>query len=118
MDNKLAILQWNCQGMQAKFESLKIIIKDKFPICISLQETMLGHKVLCPKDYIFYHTDFDEERENHGGSAVLIRRDLPHTKISLQTELEAVAVQIYTKRKYTLCSIYVPPSNRMNVNLA
>ena len=117
MDSKLSFLQWNCQGMRAKFESLKILINEKSPVCISLQETMLGHKSLCPRDYVFYHSDYDEERENHGGSALLIRRDLPHMKLPLQTELEAVAVQIHSKRKYSLCSIYIPPSNRFNTDL-
>ena len=92
MDSKLSLLQWNCQGMQAKFEPLKILIKDKDPICISLQETMLGRKVLCPRDYLFYHTEYDEERDYHGGSSLLVRRDVPHMKIPLQTELQAVAV--------------------------
>ena len=118
MDNKLTLLQWNCQGMKAKFEPLKILIKDKCPISIALQETMLGQKILCPRDYLFYHSEYEEERGYHGGSALLIRRDVPHTKISVQTELQAVAVQIFSKRKYTLCSIYIPPSDRINNNLS
>ena len=117
MDSKLSILQWNCQGMQAKYESLKILIQDKYPICISLQETMLGRKILFPKGYVFYHTDYNVERDFHGGSALLLRRDVPHMKLPLQTELQAVAVQIFSKRKYTVCSIYLPPSYDVNCNL-
>ena len=79
MDNKLSILQWNCQGMQAKYEALKILIKEDFPVCVALQETMLGQKFLCPKEYVFYHSDYDEQRDTHGGCATLIRRDIPHT---------------------------------------
>ena len=104
--------------MQAKYEPLKILIKDKYPICIALQETMLGQKVLCPRDYLFYHSEYDEERGYHGGSALLVRRDVPHTKLPIQTELQAVTVQIYSKRKYTLCSIYIPPPDRINHNLS
>ena len=107
MDGKLSFLQWNCQGMQAKFEALKILIQDKFPVCVSLQETMLGNKILCPRDYVFYHTNYDEERGNSGGSALLIRRDLPHVRIPLQTELQAVAAQIHLTRTVSFTYIYV-----------
>ena len=99
MDSKISILQWNCQGLHAKFESLKALINEHFPACISLQETMLGLKSLCPRDYILYHSDYDEERDNHGGSALLFRRDVPHRKMPLQTNLQAVAVQMFTKKK-------------------
>ena len=108
MDNKLSIIQWNCQGLQAKYEALKILIHENSPICISLQETMM-----CPRDYVLYHIDYDEERGSHGGSGLLIRQDISHASIPLQTDLQAVAVQIYLKRKYTVCSVYIPPGNNL-----
>ena len=115
MDNKLSFLQWNCQGLQAKYESLKILIRENSPICISLQETMLGqNNTLCPREYLSYHIDYDEERDSHGGSCLMIRRDITHSKIPLQTDLQAVAVQLCLKRKYTICSIYIPPCNGIN----
>ena len=118
MGSKISILQWNCQGLQAKYEAVKALIYENFPICISLQETMLGlNKTLCPPDYVFYHIDYDEERNNHGGSALLLRRDVAHINISLQTNLQAIAVQMFSKRKYTICSIYLPPSSNLNHNL-
>ena len=118
MNSKLSILQWNCQGLQAKYESLKILIHENFPICISLQETMMGqNKTLCPRDYVSYHIDYNEERGSHGGSCVLVRQDIAHVKIPLQTGLQAIAVQLCLKRKYTICSIYIPPCSRLNHNL-
>ena len=104
MDNKLSILQWNCQGLRAKFESLKILIEEHFPICIALQETMLGQNKLCPREYSFYHNK-PEVNHRHGGSALLLRKDVVHAKIPLQTDLQAVAVKIFAKRNYTICSI-------------
>ena len=118
MDNKLSIIQWNCQGLQAKYEALKILIHENSPICISLQETMMGHRqTLCPRDYVQYHIDYGEERGSHCGSGLLIRRDISHASIPLQTDLQAVAVQIYLKRKYTVCSVYIPPGNNLNHDL-
>ena len=117
MDSKLSILQWNCQGLRAKYESLKILINENFPICISLQETMIGQKRLCPKEYLFYHYEQPADEGRHGGSAILLRRDVVHTQLPLQTNLQAVAVQVFTKRKYTVCSIYLPPSNNIDETL-
>ena len=104
--------------MRTKYESLKILINEISPACISLQETMLGlNKTLCPRDYVSYNSDNDEERDHHGGSALLFRCDVPHRKIVLQTNLQAVAVQMFSKRNYTICSLYLPPSNNLNHNL-
>ena len=64
MDSMISILQWNCQGLHAKFESL---INEHSPACVSLQETMLGLKSFYPRDYILFHSDCDEERDDHGG---------------------------------------------------
>ena len=111
MDSKLSIMQWNCQGLRAKYESLKILIKENFPICISLQELMLGQNKLCPIEYIFYQNEHQADEGRHGGSGLLIRRDIVHAKIPLQTNLQAVVVQVFTKKKYSICSIYLPPGN-------
>ena len=47
----------------------------------------------------------------------MIRQDISHASIHLQTDLQAVAVQIYSKRKYTACSVYIPPGNNLNHDL-
>ena len=117
MDNKYSILQWNCQGLQSKYESLKYIIKEKSPICIALQETMLGQKHLCPRQYLSYYTDYDADRGHHGGCALFLRSDVAHLQIPLQTELQVIAVQMHTQRKYTICSLYLPPANNLDQDL-
>ena len=50
------------------------------------------------------------EGGHQGGSAILSRLDVPYTTISLNTTLQAVAVQIYLEKTYTVCSIYLPPN--------
>ena len=115
MNSKLSILQWNCQGLKSKYESLRILIKEHFPIILSLQETMLGQRKLCPRGYFMYHNEV-HPNETHGGSALLLRQDVIHNEIHLQTNLQAVAVQVHLKRTYTICSLYLPP-NRPDQNL-
>ena len=108
MDNKLSIIQWNCQGLQAKYEALKILIHEHSPICISLQETMMGHRqALYPRDYVPYHIDYDEEGGSHGGSGLLIRQDISHASIPLQTDLQAgSSANISEKEIYSMFSLY------------
>ena len=87
-----------------------MLIHEYSPICISLQETMLGNSTIpCPKEYISYHSSQDQSIGSHGGALIYMRHDTPHSQFQLQTPLQAVAVQIYLQRKYTICSIYLPP---------
>ena len=76
------------------------------PTCVSLQEIMIGDtETPHPKDYLSYSTDFDPTRGHNGGCAVFVRYDVAHTRICLQTPLQAVAVQIYIKKKYNHTSV-------------
>ena len=69
------------------------------PIVIALQETMMGNsKIPCPKDYLYYHTSYNPNIGHHGGALLYIRHDIPHVKLQLQSELQAVAVQIHLDR--------------------
>ena len=45
---------------------------------------------------------------HHGGTAVLIRSDVPFTPELLQSPLQAVAAKVFLRRFYTLCSLYLP----------
>ena len=81
------------------------------PICVALQETMLGNsKIPCPKEYLAYHSVYNPDNGNHGGALLMVCHDIPHSVYPMQSRLQSVAVQIYLERKYTVCSIYLPPS--------
>ena len=66
-----------------------------------------------PKVYTSYSTDFDPTRGHHGGCALFVRHNVAHTRICLQTSLQAVAVQIHIKKKYTILSLYLPPNTQV-----
>ena len=101
--------------MRAKCEELILLIHDYFPVCIALQETMLGNcEAPRIRDYFFYRTDHDEERGNHGGCALLIRNDIAHLPLNLRTPLQAVAVQIKLSKTYAVCSLYLTPNERIS----
>ena len=87
------------------------MIYELSPICISLQETMVGDTFHpCPKDYVSYRTEYDPVRGSHGGCAIFVRYDVTHSSYDLQTPLQAVAIQLHLKKRYTIVSLYLPPS--------
>ena len=66
--------------------------------------------VHCPKEYVAHHLPFNPIMGNRGGSMIYVRHDNPHNRISLRSHLQVVSVEIFIPRKYTVCSIYLPPN--------
>ena len=72
---------------------------------------MLNVNTPCPSEYVHYRTSFNGDVGSHGGSLICVRRDIPHSHYLLNTSLQAVAVQFNIRRKYTVCSLYLPPND-------
>ena len=87
-----------------------MLIHEFNPIGVFLQETKLGSTTPCPREYICYRTQYDPVVGHHGGSLMYIRRDVPQMSFALQSSLQATAVQVDLARRYTICTIYLPPS--------
>ena len=52
----------------------------------------------CPRDYVHYHSDYEPARGRHGGCAIFVRYDIAHMHVNLQTNLQAVAVQLHLEK--------------------
>ena len=50
-----------------------------------------------------------------GGVSILVKDGTPHQQITLNTTLQAVAVNINCHRPMTICSVYLPPSRSVDV---
>ena len=50
-----------------------------------------------------------------GGSSIVINNSVPQSLISLNTNLQAVAVKVTLHRTIHVCSIYLPPGDRFNI---
>ena len=50
------------------------------------------------------------------GVAKLVHNTRPQYPVTLQTNLQAVAVQVQLNKKYTVCSVYRPPNENVNDN--
>ena len=108
-----SFIQWNCRGFRNKLEEIQLFIKNYNPIAICLQETLLkDNESLSIKNYTTYnYTPPIANGKVSGGVCILVRNDIPHSEVQIQTPLQTIAVQIATKKKITLCSIYLPPNS-------
>ena len=52
-----------------------------------------------------------------GGVSVMVRDGIPYSECKLYTTLQAKAVTISTSKTITVCSLYLPPSENLNIVL-
>jgi len=108
------IVQWNCRGFRANFNELSLLMSNLEPIAFCLQELLL------PASYIFSNRQYNlftnlpltkSNNRPHGGAGILVRKNIPHSAVPLNTNLQAVACRLSTPQPLTLCSIYLPQSS-------
>ena len=82
------------------------------PVAMCLQETHIADvSKVSFKGYTPYHKIDSSHDRASGGSSILIRNDIIHSPVTLNTNLQAVAVKITLSFVFTICSIYAPPTN-------
>lgn len=105
------IIQWNCRGLKANFAELQSLTAVLNPLAYCIQETHLSpNDPLTVKNFKMFSVYGPNVQRPSGGSAVLVKKDIIHSHIVLDTQIQAVAVRITLHRVITLCSIYIPPS--------
>lgn len=117
--NPNSIIQWNPNGITNKIEELHLMINQIKPLAICLQETHLkfGNKFSL-KNYQVYRNDVitDHDERAKGGVAILIHNNYSSVEIEIDTDLQAVAVEIYYPIKTTLISLYLPNDNNITIS--
>lgn len=112
----LDILQWNCKGLRARTEDLKVLMHEFNPGIICLQETMLGNSPYNPGlNYSIFKSYPPTGDRAHGGAAIIINKSLQHSTIQLNTTLQAVAISVILEKRITICSLYLPPDLAFNI---
>lgn len=105
------ILQWNLNGFRTHYKELQIIIKEHIPTIIALQETNFkDNNSWNIKGYTKLTKNRIGAELASGGVATYIRNDIKATEIQLQTNIEAIAVQITLPISLCICNIYLPNS--------
>ena len=100
------------------FDDFKIFLAVNNPACVCLQETYFTNKMEEGKEpninYSYYRKDKLSDHRAHGGVAVLVRTDIPSSRLDLDTNLQAVAVKIQLHKSLTICSLYLPPNEQID----
>ncbi|MEN8173077.1 MAG: reverse transcriptase domain-containing protein [Chloroflexota bacterium] len=107
----MALLQWNCRGLNANIQELKSLINKFSPEAICLQETLLSENKIpnIPNYKPYNHFQTGNSGKPCGGSCVLVKKSTPHRPLPLRTQLQAVAVSLSLHKTLTICSVYLPP---------
>ena len=112
-----SILQWNCRGLMNNHPELCLLSQQYNPVAMCLQETHIADvSKVSFKGYTPYHKIDNSHDRAAGGSSVLIRNDIIHSPVNLNTNLQAVAVKITLSFVFTICSIYCPPNKYIDSN--
>ncbi|NRA90804.1 MAG: endonuclease/exonuclease/phosphatase family protein, partial [Simkaniaceae bacterium] len=103
------IIQWNCRGLKNNHEELSLLANTDNPAVICLQETHLDNESkISLKGFQFYNRIDTSHERAAGGSSLLLRENVIHSPIRINTNLQTVAVRITLSFVFTICSIYIP----------
>ncbi|GBM29936.1 RNA-directed DNA polymerase from mobile element jockey, partial [Araneus ventricosus] len=106
-------ISWNCRGFMSKSSELKDIINKHHPACIAVQETYLKTDKHYIRNYQIFSKHHNSDRAS-GGVAILAANYIPSMPLTLNTNLQAVAIRIQMKSLVTVCSLYLPPNDRVS----
>ena len=87
------------------------------PGIVCLQETKLGNSAYNPGlNYNLLKKNPRNDDHPHGGVAIIVNKSVQHSSVPLVTDFQAIAVRVCFERELTICSIYIPPRSRFNLN--
>ena len=107
------IIQWNCRGFRANYDEIKRILNEHNPTALCLQETFLKDKDKINIPNFSIYSSFSVGEHSSGGVSILVNRTTPHRVLPLNTNIQAVAVNVTAEKSISLCSIYIPPSSNL-----
>ena len=109
-DQKTVFISWNCRGIKNKKQDLEILIKNKNPTTICLQELKLKkdpYFELTNYSFIFKNLILQPDEIAHGGVGIFIRKDIPYVSLDVNSNFQLIAIQIFIPKKVTICNIYI-----------
>ena len=110
------IIQWNCCRIKANKSKLLLLMTQQQSAIVCLQETFLktNDDITIKKTHQSYNFINNTGHRALGSVSILIRNDIPQSKIHLNTQLQAIAVKVTLHRTINICSIYIPPHDAIN----
>ena len=116
-ETKQNIIQWNCRGIKPNYEEIKCIMTNYDPDIIYLQETLLRETDnINFKGSVTYNQTNISARDNWpiGGTSIIIRNQISHAVLPLQTNLQAIAIKDLLHWTISICSINIPLKHKLN----
>ena len=111
-------IQWNCHGLRANINDFRLLCDNYNPIVWCIQETMLTKDDFIIQGFNCIHsTSRDIGGRACGGVSVLVRDGIPSSECTFNTSLRVKAVTISTSKTITICSLYLPPRENLNIVL-
>ena len=108
--NRPLFMQWNVNGLRGNYPSLLVLMSSFQPVCVSLQELrMYGKPAPCPNGYSMIRSTLPNGEE----AALLIKEPFAYKKLNIRTTLQIAAARVNLDRPYTICSIYIPPREKV-----
>ena len=110
------ILQWNIRGLSHNYTpGLQPLINTENPDIISLQETKLANDEFKINNYKSYHFINKNSLIAAGGTSLFIKNNIPQKEITINSELQVLAVRVSAFRPFTVCSMYLPPNEHFSL---
>ena len=111
-------IQWNCCGLRPNFDELSILIIKHNPPAVFLQETFLKDTDnTTVRGFNLYHKIQETENRASGSVSIPVNENTPQSIVTLNTNLQAVAVKVTVHKTITLCLVYLLPCNHFTFNL-
>ena len=114
------VLQWNTRSLISHWGQFKHYILNNNPLAAAIQETrfidsdFINYTFKIPGYSLYTHNTNTGQRQ--GGSALLISNNLLHHQINLNSNLDAVGVNVkLAQLDLTLISIYLRPSDDLDI---
>ena len=115
--NSIKILQWNCRGYRHNYGDLIKLIHMHQPRCICIQESLLGNFTMGPpRHYKILTLNPGNVPYPGNGLVTLIHQDCVMIPLTLDTQLQALAVRVrILNMLITICNIYIHPNSPLSL---
>ena len=100
MDKK-SIIQWNCRGLKANYNEVLILMSLFSPSVICLRETFLKQSdvYVSFRDFNMFNYICPDGQRASGGTSIMVKSSVPHSQLDLNTNLQAIAVNVTLSKK-------------------
>ena len=112
-----SVIQWKCRGLRPNFDELSLLIVKHNPLAVCLQETFLEDTDnITFRGFNLYHKCQETENRASGGVSILVNENVPQSIVTLNTNIQALAVKVTAHKTIKLCSVYLRLRNNFYFN--